>query len=86
MRRGCLLISIPLAWVLTWSFTPHCAAEEAAPVNVKAVLELSQQFFYAGDPLLMRVSIGNDGDKTVANPVKTPLFQGFEVRAAGGGS
>lgn len=56
----------------------------AAPSEVKAVLELSQRFYYAGDPLHLKVSVGNDGAEAVKNPVKTALFKGFEVRDAGG--
>jgi len=52
--------------------------------TVKAVLELGQQFLYAGDPLHVRLSIGNEGGVAAPNPVRTPLFQGFRVRAEAG--
>jgi cyclophilin family peptidyl-prolyl cis-trans isomerase len=51
------------------------------PSDVKALLELNQQFYNAGDPFFLRVSIGNEGEKAVSNPVKTPLYKGFEVRS-----
>ncbi len=52
--------------------------------TVKAMLELSHSLYYSGDPLELRVSIGNEGDAEVQNPVKTPLPAGLEVRATGG--
>jgi cyclophilin family peptidyl-prolyl cis-trans isomerase len=60
------------------------AAPDPAPAGVKAVLELSQHFYNAGDPFFIRISIGNEGEKALSNPIKTPLFRGFEVRATGG--
>jgi cyclophilin family peptidyl-prolyl cis-trans isomerase len=59
------------------------AAAKEGPV--KAVLELGRQLYYAGDPLQLRVSVGNEGDAEVANPVKTSLPAGLEVRVPGGG-
>ena len=60
------------------------AAVVAAPASpVKAVLELDQDFYYVGDPFLVRLSIGNDGSAEVANPVKGALFDGFEVTSGG---
>jgi peptidyl-prolyl cis-trans isomerase A (cyclophilin A) len=61
------------------------ASVAAAPADsVKAVLELDQDFYYVGDPFLVRISIGNDGAAEVANPVKGGLFDGFEVSETGG--
>jgi cyclophilin family peptidyl-prolyl cis-trans isomerase len=62
------------------------APETAAPKDgpVKAVLELGRQLYYAGDPLQLRVSVGNDGAAEVPNPVKTTLPAGLEVRGPGG--
>ena len=51
----------------------------AQPAGITATLELSQQFYYAGEPLFVRVSVGNDGENTVDNPVKGALLQGFEI-------
>ncbi len=51
---------------------------------VKAVLELNQQFYYAGDPFRVRISITNDGDQEVANPIRSALLKAFDVRSAGG--
>jgi cyclophilin family peptidyl-prolyl cis-trans isomerase len=59
------------------------AAAQSDAGGVTATLELSQQFYYAGDPFFIRVSIGNNGESKVANPVKTPLLEGFDVRADG---
>lgn len=60
---------------------PAVAQSDAG--GVTATLELSQQFYYAGDPFFVRVSIGNNGESKVANPVKSPLLEGFDVRADG---
>lgn len=60
------------------------AAEPRREGGVRAVLEMSQEFLYAGDPILVRISIGNDGDKEVKNPVKGSVLRGFVVEAAGG--
>src|SRR5262245_17297281 len=58
------------------------AALAAAPAGqVTAVLELNQDFYYVGDPFLVRLSIGNNGTAEVANPVKAGIFGGFEVTA-----
>lgn len=62
-----------LVWV-------HGGAAASAEVVVR--LELSQQFYYAGDSLSIRVSVGNGGDKKVDNPIQVPLFGGFRVRGA----
>lgn len=64
------------------------AQDAAAPASdppVKAVLELGRQFYYTGDPLEFRVLIVNEGDETVANPVKGPVSGGFQVVPADGG-
>jgi peptidyl-prolyl cis-trans isomerase B (cyclophilin B) len=78
---------LTLAALAALSMLPsHAAAADAVkPGDVKAILELSQEFYNAGEPFFLRVSIGNDGEKAVSNPVKTPLYKGFEVRVAGGG-
>lgn len=60
------------------------AGDEPLPGAVRAVLELSRQIYYAGEPLQVRISVGNEGPADVRNPVKTPLPRGFEVRAAEG--
>jgi cyclophilin family peptidyl-prolyl cis-trans isomerase len=56
-------------------------AQSGTPVAVR--LELSQNFYYAGEPLLVRISVLNDGPAALANPVKGPLFAGFKVSAVG---
>ncbi len=60
------------------------AADSPPPGAVRAVLELGQQIYYAGEPLRVRISVGNDGATEARNPVTTPLPRGFEVRAADG--
>ena len=73
-----------LACVLVGPLWTPARAQDPATAGVKVVLELSQRFYYAGDPFPLRVSIGNDGAKKVANPIETPFFKGFEVRASDG--
>lgn len=51
----------------------------APPGAVKAVMELKQQFFYIGDPMMVRLSITNGSGSEVANPVKSALFGSFAV-------
>ncbi len=81
MRRS--LMTSSLFCIVLGTLLP-AAAGAAEPPGVRAVIELSQPFYYAGDPFAVKVSIGNDGDKPVANPVKTPLYEGFEVKVADG--
>ena len=50
-----------------------------ASADVTVNLELSQQFYYAGDPLPVRVSVGNNGVENLGNPVKIDLSRGFKV-------
>jgi peptidyl-prolyl cis-trans isomerase A (cyclophilin A) len=52
--------------------------------GVKALLELNQQFYYAGDPLNVRVTIANNGSAEVQNPVKSSIFGSFSVMDADG--
>jgi len=73
-----------LACALIGPLSTSTRAQDPATAGVKVVLELSQRFYYAGDPFPLRVSIGNDGAKRVANPIKTPFFKGFEVRTSAG--
>jgi len=47
-------------------------------------LELNQEFFYEGDPLHMRVSVRNNSDVEMPNPVKIKLFKGLNVRTVDG--
>jgi cyclophilin family peptidyl-prolyl cis-trans isomerase len=55
----------------------------AAPDDVSVVLELSQDYYYEGDPILIRLSVRNSGPATVNNPVTLRLLQGLKVRKAG---
>jgi cyclophilin family peptidyl-prolyl cis-trans isomerase len=72
------------ACVLAVPASAPVLARESAPDGVKVVLELNQRFYYAGDPFPVRISIGNEGAEKVSNPLKKPLFRGFEVRTADG--
>ncbi len=80
MRRP-MVAAIALALA---AFPAPAQSPQKPAGGVKAALELSQQFYYAGDPFFVRVVIGNDGDKDVKNPVTSPLFQGLRVKRAGG--
>lgn len=56
-----------------------------SPPPVRAVLEArGRQFFYAGDPFPLKISIANEGKDTVANPVSGGLIPGFQVKSADG--
>ncbi len=68
--------------LLLWPLT--AAQAESPPAGVKAVLELSQPFYYAGDPFAVKLTIGNDGDREVPNPVKSSLFGSFEAKTVEG--
>ena len=81
MPRTAVAVSVSLAAIL--SLSGALAEEGASNTAVRAVLELNQQFYYAGEPLRVRVSVSNDGSADVRNPVKTPLPRGFEVRPSG---
>ena len=51
--------------------------------DVLVRLELSQQFYYEGDALDLRITVHNPHDKRVSNPIESPLFAGFKVRSEG---
>ena len=76
--------SIPaLALGLLLIVAGAASGQAGPPPSVKAVLEArGRQFFYAGDPFSLKLSIGNDGTETVSNPVESGLLRGFEVRTA----
>lgn len=80
MQRTVTIATIVLAFALP----VLRAAESPAPAAVRATLELNQQFYYAGEPLRVRVNVSNDGVSDARNPVKTPLPRGFEVKPQGG--
>jgi cyclophilin family peptidyl-prolyl cis-trans isomerase len=68
----------PIVAVLLAAVPATGAASEIA-----VQLALSQEFYYEGDPLEIRISVQNLGDQKVENPIKTPLFDGFRVRRDG---
>jgi peptidyl-prolyl cis-trans isomerase A (cyclophilin A) len=85
MRIGRLLLSlIPLALLAVLPATAQDSPGEEQPGGVVAILELSQNFYYAGEPLEIRISIGNQGAETVPNPVKAALYKGFRVKNEAG--
>lgn len=88
MRRALILSCAVLLCGLAVAAPEGAATPEKAAAGkegpVKAILELGRQLYYAGDPLVLRATVGNDGDVEVPNPVKTPLPAGIEVRTAGG--
>lgn len=59
------------------------AAGALAEGEVKVSVELAQDFYYAGDPLELRVSVQNVGDAPIANPVKGDLFDGIKLSVDG---
>ncbi len=67
-----------LAVILVSAFSSGSAGAQEDNL-VKAVLELRGSFLYAGQPLLVRLSLGNEGDSTISNPFKAPLLKGFVV-------
>lgn len=80
-RSAVALVSALLLFDLSAAGKPE---KPSGSRGVKAIMELSQQFYYAGDPLQIRISIGNNGEVPVANPLKTPLFEAFDVQKAEG--
>jgi cyclophilin family peptidyl-prolyl cis-trans isomerase len=77
MRRNLAVVII--FGVVALAARALAAPAAAPPGSVKAVMELKQQFFYIGDPMLVRLSITNGGGTEVANPVKSPLFGSFAI-------
>ncbi len=82
MRRRVVAMLLPAVVGLT--ALTVASAQESGSSGVWALIELNQRVYYAGEPFNVRVSIGNGGDETVSNPVKSPLFKGFKVRPVGG--
>ncbi len=56
----------------------------AAEDSVKAVLEFKGSFLYADDPILTRLSIGNEGTEVIPNPIKSPVLKGFFAKDSEG--
>jgi cyclophilin family peptidyl-prolyl cis-trans isomerase len=69
---------------LAWSGALPADPAAPEPRRVQVALELSQEFYYEGDPLNVRITVRNTGEKKVANPVKVALFSAFKVRRAEG--
>ena len=78
--RGTALGGAALAVALAggWIATPA----QQSPVSIQ--LELGQDIYYAGAPLLVRISVHNNGSTAVPNPVKGKLFKSFNVGPVGG--
>lgn len=56
----------------------------AADSTAKAVLELKGSFLYADDPVLTRLSIGNEGAEVIPNPIKGSVLKGFFAKDSEG--
>lgn len=69
--------------VLT-GFALAAEPKAGAPSDVRATLELNQQFYYAGEAFPVRLSITNVGSAELANPIKGGLLPGFQVLSADG--
>jgi cyclophilin family peptidyl-prolyl cis-trans isomerase len=82
MRRIAALVVTLALWTLAaWSASPTANPSSG---DVKAVMELKQQFYYAGEPLSVRITISNTGTSDAPNPVKSPLFGSFQLADAQG--
>jgi cyclophilin family peptidyl-prolyl cis-trans isomerase len=51
--------------------------------DVAVRLELSQQFYYEGDALDVRITVQNLSDEKAENPIESSLLDGFHVRRDG---
>ena len=71
-----IVVLVALASILV-----PCSLSTAGTGDVGVRLELSQQFFYEGDALNLRVTVYNPHDTKVSNPIESPLFAGFKVRS-----
>lgn len=76
-------------WIAAVLVIASAWAAPAAPTkstsgDVKAVLELNQQFYYIGEPLNIRVTISNSGSAEASNPVKSPVLSSFSVTDTSG--
>src|SRR5262245_55972763 len=76
LARVPLAFALVAAGSLVWPLTARAAA-------VQVRLALSQQFYYEGDALNVRISVDNPTAQAVANPIHSPLFGGFHVRRDG---
>lgn len=79
MRSFLAVLVSGLAVVLAMAQTP-----KPAPKPVIVELAMGQQFYYAGDPFFVRLSIRNDGESEVKNPIKGALLKSFVVSTADG--
>ena len=75
VRARIVLPVVLAATLVPFSLSP------AGTGDVAVRLELSQQFYYEGAALDLRVTVYNPHDKQVSNPVESPLFAGFKVRS-----
>jgi peptidyl-prolyl cis-trans isomerase B (cyclophilin B) len=77
MRRIAAVVVILALGALAGRAAAPPAKDNAG--SVRAVMELSQQFYYVGDPLTVRIAISNGGTSEAPNPVKGSLFTSFSV-------
>jgi peptidyl-prolyl cis-trans isomerase B (cyclophilin B) len=82
-RETGLLMALGCALAVAGLATRLSADEKDAKPGVRAMLELNREFYYAGDSLPVRVSVGNEAASAAPNPVKSPLLRGFVVSTAG---
>ena len=82
MRR----FAIPLLILTSLALgrTVAAPAKPATSGNVKAVLELNQEFYYIGEPLNVRITISNGGAAEIPNPVKSPILGSVTVSDSAG--
>ncbi len=71
-----IVVLVALATILV-----PCSLSSAGAGDVAVRLELSQQFFYEGDALNLRVTVYNPHGTKVSNPIESPVFAGFKVRS-----
>jgi len=69
--------SVPVSLAL-FALIAAGALVAAPPPSLKAILEMGNQAYYAGDPVLVRISIWNDGDTDVESP-GGDVPSGFEL-------
>lgn len=75
-RTACVMVVLGLAVLIAGAADTPSNPQAS---GVKALLELNQQFYYAGDPLNVRVTIANNGTAVVTNPVKSSILGSFVV-------
>ncbi len=73
----------PWVFVSALALAAICQSS-AAPPQVGINLELSQEFYYSGDSMRLKVRLQNQGPGEIDNPVRIPLLKGFKVTTRDG--